>query len=158
MFATVLIALVLCGPLTELAAQGKEVFTKRAETVLKDGMIADADHVLTGALTSAAREGANAALTGLYRELLLSNDPVHYAGHCRALVAGSAKSDQPNIRCPTLILVGDQDGVTPLALCRQITAAIKGSRVRIIPGTAHLTMLERPELFNAALIEFLGPL
>jgi 3-oxoadipate enol-lactonase len=151
-----LAALVLCGPLTELGPPGKEAFTKRAETVLKDGMIAVADHVLAGALTPAAREGANAALVGLYREVLLANDPACYAAHCRALIAGSAKSDQPKIQCPTLILVGDQDGVTPLALCRQVAAAVKGSRIRIIPGTAHMTMLERPEAFNAALVEFLA--
>jgi 3-oxoadipate enol-lactonase len=149
-------ALVLCGPLTELAPPAKEVFTKRAETVERDGMIAVVDGILTGALTSAAREGGNAALAGLYREVLLLNDPVHYAGHIRALIAGSAKSDQPHITVPTLILVGDQDGVTPLSLCQPIQQAIKHCRIRIIPGTAHLTMLERPAEFNAALIEFLA--
>jgi pimeloyl-ACP methyl ester carboxylesterase len=124
--------------------------------VLREGMIGVADHVLAGALKAAAREGGNAALVGLYRELLLSNDPACYASHCRALVAGSARADQPNIACPTLILVGDQDGVTPLSLCRPIVAAIENCRIRVIPGTAHLTMLERPAEFNAALIEFLA--
>ena len=153
-----LTALVLCGPLTELAQPAKEAFTKRAETVERNGMIAVVDGILAGALTSAAREGANAALVGLYRELLLSNDPIHYAGHIRALIAGSAKADQPDIQVPTLILVGDQDGVTPLSLCRPIAAAIKNCRIRIIPATAHLTMLERPAEFNAALVEFLAGL
>src|SRR5205823_68330 len=106
---TRLAALVLCGPITELPAPGKEAFTKRAETVQKEGMIAIADTVLTGALTPATREG-NPALAGLVREMLLSNDPACYAGHCLALVGGSAKADQAQIKCPTLILDGDQDG------------------------------------------------
>ncbi len=150
-----LTALVLCGPITELSPAGKEAFTKRAEIVVKEGMIAVADTVLMGALTPASRE-ANPALAGLVREMLLANDPACYAGHCHALLNGSAKADQAAIKCPTLILVGDQDGVTPLANARAVAAAVPGSRIRIIPGTAHLTMLERPEAFNAALIEFLA--
>src|SRR5262245_38027313 len=58
-------ALVLCGPLTELAAPAKEAFTKRAQTVEREGMSAVVDGILSGALTAAAREGANAALAGL---------------------------------------------------------------------------------------------
>jgi 3-oxoadipate enol-lactonase len=153
-----LVALVLCGPLTELAQQGREAFTRRAETVFRDGMIAVVDQVITGALTAAAREGVSASLVGLYREVLLSNDPACYAGHCRALVNASAKAAQANIECPTLILIGDQDGVTPLSLARPIAAAIKNCRIRIIPETAHMTMLERPDAFNAALVEFLAAL
>lgn len=150
-----LTALVLAGPITELPPAAKEVFNKRIEAVQKDGMIGVADTVLSGALSAATRE-ANSTLAGLYRDMLLSNDPTCYIGHCRALMAGSAKDDQPRIKCPTLVLVGDQDPVTPLASARQVAAAIRGSRLRIIPGTAHMTMLERPESFNTALVEFIA--
>jgi 3-oxoadipate enol-lactonase len=150
-------AVVLCGPITELAQPGKDAFNKRAETVQKEGMIAIADQVLTGALTPATRE-SNPALTGLVREMLLCNDPPCYAGHCLALVNASARNDQAQIKCPLLILEGDQDGVTPLASARAIMSAVAGAKLRIIPATAHMTMLERPELFNAALIEFLAGL
>jgi pimeloyl-ACP methyl ester carboxylesterase len=150
-------ALVLCGPLTELAPAGKEAFVKRAESVLSGGMLAVADTVLGGALSAATREG-NAVLAGLYREMLLANDPAAYAAQCHALINGSAKADQPGIQCPTLIVLGDQDAVTPLAMARAIAAAVKHCRIKIIPGTAHLTMAERPDQFNAALIEFLAGL
>ena len=150
-----LTALVLAGPITELPQAGKEAFGKRIELIQREGMIGVADTVLGGALSAATRE-ANPALAGLYRDMLLSNHPDCYIGHCRALVAGSVKQDQPRIKCPTLVLVGDQDPVTPLAIARQVAAAIPGSRLRIIPNTAHMTMLERPEAFNTALIEFLA--
>jgi 3-oxoadipate enol-lactonase len=156
-YPTRLTALVLCGPLTELPPAGKEAFVKRAETVLREGMLPVADTVLAGALTAATREG-NGALTGMVREMLLSNDPPSYAAQCHALSNGSAKADQAQIKCPTLILDGDQDSVTPLGNARAIAAAIPGARIRIIPATAHLTMLERPEAFNAALTEFLAGL
>jgi 3-oxoadipate enol-lactonase len=154
-YAARLQALVLCGPLTELPPAGKDAFTKRAETVRREGMIAIADQVLAGALTAATREG-NAALAGLYREVLLSNDPACYAAQCQALINGSAKADQTNISCPTLILLGDQDGVTPLSFATAIASNIRQCQIKIVPATAHLTMAERPELFNAALIEFLS--
>jgi 3-oxoadipate enol-lactonase len=150
-------ALVLCGPLTELPPAGKEAFVKRAETVLKEGMLAVADAVLAGALTPATRE-AHPVLAGLYREMLLANDPAAYAVQCQALINGSARPDQPHIKCPTLILLGDQDGVTPLGMARAIAAVIATCAIRIIPATAHLTMAERPEVFNAALLEFLAGL
>jgi 3-oxoadipate enol-lactonase len=146
---------VLCGPITELPAAGKDAFRKRAELVQREGMIAVADAVLAGGLTPATRE-ANAALAGLWRDVLLSNDPPSYAAQCLALVHASAASDQWMIKCPLLILVGDQDAVTPLANARAIAAAVPHAQIRIIPATAHMTMLERPEAFNAALLEFLA--
>ena len=82
-------ALVLCGPLTELTSAGKEAFVKRADSVLKEGMTAVADAVLGGALSAATRE-ANPVLAGLYREMLLANDPAAYAAQCQALINGSA--------------------------------------------------------------------
>lgn len=148
-------AIILAGALVELGPPGKEAFAKRAETVEREGMIGVADAVLGGALSPGTREH-NLALTGMVREMLLSNDPICYAGHCRALMAGSAKADQPNITCPTLLVVGDQDPVTPLGLQKQIAAAIRNSRIRVIPGTAHLTMLESPAAFNVAVLEFLA--
>ncbi|OAI48387.1 hypothetical protein AYO44_07065 [Planctomycetaceae bacterium SCGC AG-212-F19] len=148
-------AIVLAGALVELGPPGKEAFAKRAETVESQGMIGVADQVLQGALSPGTRE-RNLALTGLVREMLLANCPNCYAGHCRALIAGSAKADQARITCPTLLVVGDQDPVTPLGLQRQIAAAIAHSSIRIVPNTAHLTMLETPEAFNTILLEFLA--
>jgi 3-oxoadipate enol-lactonase len=146
--------LVLCGPLTELPSAGKDAFLKRAELVQNEGMVAVADTVLAGALSLATREG-NPVLAGLYRDMLMANDPRCYAGHCHALRAASARAEQTKIQCPTLILVGEQDTVTPLTNGRAIAAAVAGARVRLIPWTAHLTMAERPDFFNSALTEFL---
>ena len=147
--------LVLCGPLTEPPPPAKEAFVKRAETVLREGMLGVADQVLAGALSAGTRESIS-AMPGLFREMLLSHDAPSYAAQCHALIGASAKAHQASVRCPTLILVGDQDAVTPMANCRAIAAAVPKARIRVIPSTAHLTMAERPEAFNAALLEFLA--
>ncbi len=149
--------LVLCGPLVELAPAAQQAFSKRADLVRSEGMIAIADTVLAGALTLATREG-NGMLTGLFREMLLAHDPLQYAAHIYALQRATAKDDPPKIPAPTLLLVGDQDTVTPLANAQEIAGGLRSARVEVIPATAHLTMAERPDFFNAALANFLAAL
>lgn len=149
--------LVLCGALTELPASGKDAFRQRQAAVLQEGMIAVADLVLGGALTPATM-ASNPVLAGFCREMLLANDPAAYAAQCGALIAGSARAEQMHIRCPTLVMLGDQDFVTPLSMAREIVEAIPGARLRIVPATAHLTMAERPDFFQEALVQFLAGL
>lgn len=56
------------------------------------------------------------------------------------------------IACPTLVLVGDGDELTPPALAREMAAGIGGSRLVIVPECGHLSTLERPETVTRALI------
>jgi 3-oxoadipate enol-lactonase len=90
--------------------------------------------------------------------MFLANDARAYALHCLALRDGDVRGDQRHIVCPTLLTVGDQDLVTPFSWQRQIAAAIANSRIRIIPDTGHMTMLETPAVFNAAVMDFLATL
>ena len=59
------------------------------------------------------------------------------------------------IHVPTLVVVGDQDKVTPLALSEELAAAIPGARLQIISGAGHLTNLEMPDRFNAIVETFI---
>ena len=56
---------------------------------------------------------------------------------------------------PTLIVVGDEDVLTPVDDSRRMHSAVKGSELVIFPQTGHLANLERPELFNDAVRAFL---
>ena len=60
------------------------------------------------------------------------------------------------IACPTLVLVGDGDELTPPPLSQEIAAAIPGARLVVIPECGHLSTLERPEAVNAALVEWMA--
>ena len=62
----------------------------------------------------------------------------------------------PNIRCPTLVLVGAQDEATPLALSEEMAAAIPGARLVTVPDCGHLSTLERPEAVTSALAEWMS--
>ena len=59
------------------------------------------------------------------------------------------------ITCPTLVLVGDADELTPPDLAKEIAAGIIGARLVVVPDCGHLSTLERPEPVNAALATWL---
>ncbi len=58
------------------------------------------------------------------------------------------------IRCPTLIVVGDADILTPPEIARELHAGITGSRLEVIAGCGHLSTMERPEAVNSLLREW----
>ena len=61
-----------------------------------------------------------------------------------------------NISANTLILVGEHDAITPPLNAASLGAGIWGSKVVTVPAAGHLSNLENPEAFNAALREFLA--
>lgn len=83
-----------------------------------------------------------------------------------ALVGGlRAMADRPDstgllssITVPTLIVVGEDDKATPVESSRKMAAAIRGAQLVIVPGAGHVSNIERPGIFNAAVATFLSGL
>lgn len=69
-----------------------------------------------------------------------------------------AETDQrdllPRIGVPTLLIWGDSDARSPLAVARQFSDAIPGAELVVIPSAGHMSNLEQPEAFNGALRAF----
>jgi pimeloyl-ACP methyl ester carboxylesterase len=61
----------------------------------------------------------------------------------------------PTIKCPTLVLVGDGDELTPPALAQELAAGIPGARLVTVPDCGHLSTMERPEAVNQALTNWM---
>lgn len=61
----------------------------------------------------------------------------------------------PRIGCPTVVIVGDADQLTPPELSQEIAASIPGARLVVVPECGHLTTIERPEAVNRALAEWM---
>lgn len=59
------------------------------------------------------------------------------------------------IACPTLVLAGEHDQVTPAAEMEKMAAAIRGARFTQLAGVGHLANLEGAGAFNAAVVRFL---
>ena len=60
----------------------------------------------------------------------------------------------PKISVPTLILVGAEDAITPVADSEKMHRAIAGSRLVVLENAGHVSNLERTEQFNQALLDF----
>jgi pimeloyl-ACP methyl ester carboxylesterase len=67
------------------------------------------------------------------------------------------RSDLEAIRIPTVIVVGRQDAITPVALHTEMHERIDGSRLVIIEDSGHLAPLEQPHAVTAVLRYWLGP-
>ncbi len=81
-------------------------------------------------------------------------------GVARALEAMRERPDSTPrlglIRVPVLVLVGEEDTLTPPAESRKIAEGVRDGRLVVLPGAGHLANLEAPEGFNAALTGWLA--
>jgi pimeloyl-ACP methyl ester carboxylesterase len=62
----------------------------------------------------------------------------------------------PTIAVPTLVLVGDEDRLTPPEQAREMAGLISGAELIEVPRCGHLSTLERPEAVNEALERWLA--
>jgi pimeloyl-ACP methyl ester carboxylesterase len=146
---------------TRAAADTDEGRAKRNELVAlarSGGAVAVAERQITGLVGKSTREKQPELVDRL--RLQMSEESVD--GIIGAL---EAMRDRPDSTCllaeisvPTLIVVGDEDVITPEKEARQLQTGIRGSRLEVIPGAGHLSNIERPAAFNAALSEFVGSL
>jgi pimeloyl-ACP methyl ester carboxylesterase len=60
----------------------------------------------------------------------------------------------PLVRVPTLVIVGEQDVISPPEEMQSIAAAIPGAECVVIPDAGHMTTMENPTAVNAALVRF----
>ena len=145
--------LVLVGGISYFEPPTKDAYAKRAEMVEADGMDVLVDDWLPGAL--APRTAAKLPqLVGLLRDMFLRNDPNNYAKACRALSKAPAIKRE-EIGQPTLLVVGDHDRSTPIAMTEELHREIPVSLVKVIPGASHWVALEQPDALSAAILEFL---
>jgi pimeloyl-ACP methyl ester carboxylesterase len=83
----------------------------------------------------------------------------HPAGF-RTMARASAEADLrdvlPGIRVPTLVLHGELDARSPLRVAEAMHAAIPGSRLTVLPGVGHVSPVEAPDRFTAAVRGFLA--
>jgi pimeloyl-ACP methyl ester carboxylesterase len=61
-----------------------------------------------------------------------------------------------SIHVPTLVGVGDQDEITPVAVAKEMAAKIPGARLKVFTGSGHMSAMEQPSQVAAAVTEFLA--
>jgi 3-oxoadipate enol-lactonase len=94
-------------------------------------------------------------------DLLTSNphpvSPEAYNRQAQAYLAHDALDRLGDLTSPTLVIVGEQDLLTPPWICREVADRIPGSQFEIIrgDGSSHLVPIERPDEFNRLVTRFL---
>ena len=85
--------------------------------------------------------------------------PQGIAGALRGMASRpDRRGDLPKIAVPTLVLVGEEDVITPPAEAQAMAEAIPNARLEVIPQAGHMAPYENPAAANAAILRFLKSL
>jgi 3-oxoadipate enol-lactonase len=91
------------------------------------------------------------------RQLIDEATPRGIAAASRGMAQRTDSSDLlAGITCPTLVIVGEQDALTPPTVAQDYASRIPGTQYVVIPQAGHLSNLEQPEVFLLAISGFLG--
>jgi pimeloyl-ACP methyl ester carboxylesterase len=143
-------SLTLFGPLLAPADPARTAIRARAQKARSEGStgmqeIAD---TLVQAATSATTKAKRHAAVGFVRESLMRQSPDGYARSCEALADAQA-ADVAKIKCPTLLVTGDEDMVAPPQAVRQMGDRIAEGgtavQVEVLRGCGHWTPVEMPD-------------
>lgn len=123
---------------------------ERGGTSLIDGMIP----ALLSERTRTSSHAVEAALRGVMQQ-----DDRSWIGGLRAMLDRSdSSSSLGDVRVPVLILVGEGDAIAPPEVAREMHERLPDSTLVVIEGAGHVSNLEDPVAFNAALETFLDQL
>ncbi|HEY1781695.1 MAG TPA: 3-oxoadipate enol-lactonase [Roseiarcus sp.] len=143
-------ALVLCDTAAKIGTD--EIWDQRMAEVERGGIEAIADSVLERWFTAAFRSERTAELAGM-RAMLTRTPKEGYLAACWALKRADLRPYAGRIEAPTLCLVGDEDGSTPVSLVRETAALIPASRFEVIAGAGHIPNVEKPKIVAGLIAE-----
>lgn len=128
----------------------RSLWDTRIQAVQSTGMPAVAEGSLDRWLTPAFRQTPEGqAVAERLRATLLDTDSLGYVHACEAIAAMDLRAGNRRIATPTLIVAGQHDLATPVALSQAMAADIAGSQLVQLEA-AHISAAERPqELANA---------
>ena len=97
------------------------------------------------------------ALAGSYLDFVLAAGAEQLIRQNRAVIARpDARVHLPQVRCPVLVICGEADRLTPPERSREIASLIPQARLVMVPRCGHMLTMERPEVVNQVLAEWLN--
>lgn len=131
-------------------------FAERIAAVLEDRDLSQtAENFLRNWFPAPMLE-ANGAVIGAFRAMLLSIDRQGFAGSLAAVRDMDLRRTVALIDRPTLVIAGRYDTVTLPEHSELIAATVPGAKLLVLPAV-HLSNIEFPEEFVAAVLDFLRP-
>jgi pimeloyl-ACP methyl ester carboxylesterase len=135
----------------------EQTAARRAQMALAaEGRLAEVVNTLYPRLVHRARH-QDAALREVFARMAEDVGPAAFVRQQSAVLGRiDSRPHLGNIRCPTLVLVGDGDELTPPERAAEIAAGIGGARLVTVKESGHVSTLEQPEQVTQALVEWLG--
>lgn len=127
------------------------IWDARIEAVRAGGMSAIQEAVLARFLSAGYRRSHPAETASIF-QMVGTTPPEGYIGACQALRDGDLRAAVAGIQLPSLIIGGELDESTPPAQALELQQAIQGSELVILPGVAHLSNVELPEVFSQSIL------
>ncbi len=147
-------SLALFGALLEPSQAMRDNMRARATAARETGLFDIAEAISEFALSASTRQ-TQPVTVAYVRESIASQDAEGFARNCIAL--GEAQAARTElIRCPVLVVNGDEDMVTPLSGARQLADRLHDARVEVLGRCGHWPMLERTAESQRALAGFLA--
>ena len=136
--------------------EAKEARDRARQDIVRGGMQGVLETTVQRVLGKTTR-ATNAAVVEHMRRMILSTKP---EGAILALGAlrdrPSSIADLPGIDVPVIVVVGEEDELTPVVHSQTMAAAIPGAELRIVPGSGHVSSLEAPAEVTRALRDLLA--
>ena len=128
----------------------------RVIELAKTGRFAEVPELQFPVFVHGNRQG-DAALKKLVRVMAEETGAAAFLRQEQAIIGRlDARTGLAAVKCPTLVLVGDGDELTPPHLSEEIAAAVAGARLVVVAECGHLSTLERPGAVTTALVEWMN--
>jgi 3-oxoadipate enol-lactonase len=150
-------SLVLCDTTSRYPAAAAPVWEDRIKAVGAKGMEPMVAPTLERWFTAPFR-ARRRDLMERVGTMIRSTPAPGYIGCCHAIPKINVTERLRDVRCPALVIVGEEDPGTPVEMARDIHAALPAAELAILSRASHLSNLEQPEEFNRVLGGFLDKL
>jgi 3-oxoadipate enol-lactonase len=147
-------SLVLCDTTSRYPAAMAPVWEERIKTVSAHGMEPMVGPTLERWFTAPFRK-RRPEVVDRVAAMIRSTPPVGYIGCCHAIPEINVTHRLGEVRCPAVVIVGEEDPGTPVEMAREIQAALPSAEMAILRSASHLSNVEQPEEFNRVLVGFL---
>ncbi|WP_293604957.1 alpha/beta fold hydrolase [Polaromonas sp. UBA4122] len=141
-----------CG--AAFSEPGRAAFRGMSATAREKGLTAIAD-VAMRRLFSPEFQQLNPHLIEARKKRFLSVDPQTFHGACEALASLDLRTQLKSVTVPALVLVGEQDEATPPPMSYELSAGLPDAKLVVLAGCAHVPQLQMPDVFMAAIREFI---
>ncbi|WP_374446728.1 alpha/beta fold hydrolase [Stella sp.] len=146
-------SVVLCDTMCEVPDSFRTALEGRMDLARRDGMAPLVEPTVARWFT-APFVARNPPILDAVRADIRNTPVAGYVGCCGAIQTLALRDRIGDIRVPTLVIVGRDDPATPVAASAVIHRGIPGSTLVVLDDASHLSNIEQPAAFDAALAAF----